>query len=152
MNDCKFKVGDKVRLRDPKDVPQIDRDTVVSDMNFKGFRTIVDAYQAKTANIYKVAGKGNYLYTEALLEKGEEGEQEIEDFKEVSLSQENITLSRDDFHDVAVDVMADFVANPPKDKLGRDTSKASFLLAMAVPVIADKIEEKLFGKKDKEDE
>lgn len=143
-----FKVGDVVKMKDLRKVPKEDKEILVPSMKFKDTRKISDVYPMQNTCAYKLEGMGNLLYTEPLLERcgdvvNQDGDKS---FKEVSLSQDNITLSRNDFIQIVSEVATEMVTNPPKEL----DFHTSMVLSMSTMVVGGLLEKKIFG--DKEDE
>lgn len=143
-----FKVGDVVKMKDLRKVAKEDKMILASEMKFKGARKILGVYPMNTICAYKLEGMGEFLYTEGLLEKyNKEIQEEAEkSFKEVSLSQDNITLSRNDFMQIVSEVATEMVTNPPQEL----DFHTSMVLSMSTMVVGGLLEKKIFG--DKEDE
>jgi len=68
----------------------------------------------------------------------------MDDYKEVSMSTDEITITREEFMHAVRDAATNIIVNPPKEL--EDNPRTAFTLALSVPVIGDLIANELFGK------
>lgn len=143
-----FKVGDKVVINSSCVVGGLyEGISLCNDMVFKGVTTIERIDSDGTMQV-----KGfPFWYTSPMLVKYSE-EMSIKEDKKVdrikNVSFDEVKLTRKEFKDVVMEVATEFITNPPKECEGR----TAFMLAMTVPIIGDKIANRLFGEEKKEEE
>lgn len=68
----------------------------------------------------------------------------MDNYKEVSMSTDEITITREEFMNAVKDAATNLIINTPKEL--EDNPRATFTLALSAPVIGDLIANELFGK------
>lgn len=137
-----FKEGEYVRVK--YDLHKIE--------DFEGgYVSSMCEYSGKVYRIKSVSEKHGYLlegipyiWDERALEypNNTKEDKKVDRIKNVSFDE--VKLTRREFKDVVMEVATDFITNPPKELEGR----TAFMLAMTVPIIGNKIADRLFGEEE----
>ena len=141
-----FKEGDYVRVK--YDLYKIE--------DFEGgYVSGMSEYSGKVYRIRRVSVRHSYLledvpyiWDERALEYPDNTKEDKKVDKIKNVSFDEVKLTRREFKDVVMEVATDFITNPPAELEGR----TAFMLAMTVPIIGDKIANRLFGEEKKEEE
>lgn len=140
---CKFNIGEYVRVKyNLHEIEDFEGGYVSSMSEYSG--KVYRIKKAYEGHGYLLEDTRPYIWDERALEypNNIKEDKKVDKIKNVSFDE--VKLTRKEFKDVVMKVAIDFITNLPKEF----EDGAAFVLAVTVPVIGNKIANRLFGEEE----